>query len=99
MGTSSISAIVASPSCTCPATAPGVALYEEATRILFSGDTIYDDELLDDIDGADPVAYRHSMHRLRELPVRRCHAGHAESVDGHRLQQIVDDCLSTPTTR
>lgn len=77
----------------------GIALYEEATQTLFSGDTIYNDELLDDIDGADPVAYRRSMHRLQDLPVRRCHGGHAESIDGPRLQQIIDDYLTTPTIR
>jgi glyoxylase-like metal-dependent hydrolase (beta-lactamase superfamily II) len=77
----------------------GVALYDEATRTLFSGDTIYDDELLDDIDGADPATYRRSMHRLRELPVQRCHGGHADSIDGPRLQQIIDDYLTTSTTR
>ena len=79
----------------------GVALYEESTQTLFSGDTIYDDELLDDIDGADPVAYRRSMHRLQDLPVQRCHGGHAESIDGTRLQQIIEDYLTmtTPTIR
>lgn len=75
----------------------GVALYEEATQILFSGDTVYDDELLDDLDGADPVVYRRSMHRLRELPVQRCHAGHADSVDGHRLREIIDAYLTGAT--
>lgn len=75
----------------------GIALYEEATQTLFSGDTIYDDELFDSIDGADPVAYRRSMRRLRDLPVRRCHGGHADSIDGPRLQRIIDDYLIAPT--
>lgn len=77
----------------------GVALYDDATRTLFSGDTAYDDELLDDLDGADPVAYRRSMHRLRELPVRQCHAGHAGSMDGDRLRQIIDGYLSGQPAR
>lgn len=77
----------------------GVALYEEATRTLFSGDTVYDDDLLDDLDGADPAAYRRSMHRLRELPVRRCHGGHAGSVDGDRLREIIDRYLAAPPLR
>lgn len=77
----------------------GLALYDEATETLFSGDTIYDDELLDDIDGADPVAYRRTMHRLRELPVQLCHGGHAESVEGPRLQQIIDGYLAAPDRR
>jgi hypothetical protein len=39
------------------------------------------------------------MRRLRELPVRRCHGGHADSVDGPRLQEIIDRYLTETTRR
>ena len=54
----------------------GIALFERATGILFSGDIVYDGPLIEDCPGADAHAYARSMRRLLALPVRVMHGGH-----------------------
>ncbi len=76
----------------------GVALFERATGILFSGDIVYDGPLIEDCPGADPAAYRRSMHRLLELPVRVMHGGHFPSCSGDRLRQLIRCWLDRRTT-
>jgi glyoxylase-like metal-dependent hydrolase (beta-lactamase superfamily II) len=64
----------------------GIGLWEAATGILFSGDTIYDGPLIDDaIDD-----YIRSMERLRTLPVRVVHGGHFASFGRERFIQLID---------
>ena len=73
-----------------PGHSPGsIALWEAATGILFSGDVIYDGELLDDV-VEDYIA---SMERLRRLPVRLVHGGHFPSFGGARYLELIDDYL------
>ena len=74
-----------------PGHAPGsIALYEQATRTLFSGDIVYDGELIDNAWHSEPEAYRESLHRLRELPVDLVHGGHYASFGRDRLLQLID---------
>ncbi|MFF4775794.1 MBL fold metallo-hydrolase [Microtetraspora fusca] len=74
-----------------PGHSPGsIALYDARTQTLFSGDVVYDDQLLDDIHGADQEAYVATMARLRDLPVTVVHPGHGPSFDGTRLREIAD---------
>jgi glyoxylase-like metal-dependent hydrolase (beta-lactamase superfamily II) len=65
-----------------------IGLYDEANGLLFGGDAIYDDELVDDLPGSDPATYRVTMERLLTLPVRIAHGGHGLSFDGERLRAI-----------
>ena len=71
----------------------GIALFEHATGILFSGDIVYDGPLIEDCPGADPGAYVRSMRRLLALPVRVMHGGHFPSCSGERLRGIIADWL------
>ncbi len=67
----------------------GIALWETATGILFSGDTVYDGPL---IEGTSPAAardYYDSMKRLLDYPVRVVHGGHFPSYDGARHRTII----------
>lgn len=74
-----------------PGHSPGsIALYEKATRILISGDVIYDGQLIDNAWHSDPEAYRDSLNRLRELPVAIVHAGHEPSFGRERLVELID---------
>jgi glyoxylase-like metal-dependent hydrolase (beta-lactamase superfamily II) len=78
-----------------PGHAPGsIALYEEKTRILFSGDAIYDGGLIDNAWHSDPAVYEHSLHRLREIAVEVVHAGHDESFGRGRLVELIDTYLA-----
>jgi glyoxylase-like metal-dependent hydrolase (beta-lactamase superfamily II) len=67
----------------------GIALFERASGVMFSGDIVYDGPLIEDCPGADQEAYVASMRRLLELPVRVVHGGHFASFSGERLREIV----------
>jgi glyoxylase-like metal-dependent hydrolase (beta-lactamase superfamily II) len=71
----------------------GIALFERATGILFSGDIVYDGPLIEDCPGADLKDYFRSMRRLLMLPVQVMHGGHFPSCSGARLRAMVEDWL------
>ena len=74
-----------------PGHSPGsIVLYEKSTRILFSGDVVYDGLLIDNAWRSDPQAYRESLHRLCELPVETVHPGHEQSFGRDRLLQLTN---------
>jgi glyoxylase-like metal-dependent hydrolase (beta-lactamase superfamily II) len=50
---------------------------------LLSGDTIYDDVLVDEITGADIADYVASLQRLREPPVHVVLPGHGPASATH----------------
>jgi glyoxylase-like metal-dependent hydrolase (beta-lactamase superfamily II) len=77
-----------------PGHSPGsIALYERATRTLFSGDVIYDGQLIDNAWHSDPQALRESLHRLCELPIETVHAGHEASFGRDRLIELIERYL------
>ncbi|MEU0412986.1 MBL fold metallo-hydrolase [Streptomyces griseorubiginosus] len=72
-----------------PGHTPGsIALLDSRRGILFSGDVVYDGELLDEIDGADVDEYVNTMRRLRRLPVTVVHPGHGPSFARSRLREL-----------
>ena len=73
-----------------PGHSPGsIGLWEATTGTLFSGDAVYDAQLLDELPGSDKVVYRKTMERLLELPVQVVHGGHEKSFGRDRLREIV----------
>jgi glyoxylase-like metal-dependent hydrolase (beta-lactamase superfamily II) len=68
----------------------GIGLWEAATGIFFSGDTIYDGPLIDDV----VEDYVRSMERLRALPVRIVHGGHFPSFGRERFVTLIDVYLA-----
>lgn len=72
----------------------GIALWEAASGILFSGDIVYDGPLIEDTYHANPADYYRSMCRLLELPVQVVHGGHFASYGRERHRQIVNDWLA-----
>jgi len=78
-----------------PGHSPGsIALWEAATGILFSGDVVYDGELIDTAWHAEVDRYVASMERLRGIPARVVHAGHYASFGRERLTVLIDDYLA-----
>ena len=78
-----------------PGHSPGsIALYEARSRTLFSGDIIYDGELIDNAWHSNAEEYRESLARLRDFPIEIVHAGHEGSFDRTRLLQIIESYLS-----
>ncbi|MFE5855682.1 MBL fold metallo-hydrolase [Streptomyces sp. NPDC056500] len=77
-----------------PGHTPGsIGLYDEGRRVLFSGDVLYDDELLDTLEGSDIGQYIATMKRLRRLDVDLVHAGHGASFGAERMREIIDAYL------
>jgi glyoxylase-like metal-dependent hydrolase (beta-lactamase superfamily II) len=78
-----------------PGHSPGsIALWEEASGILFSGDVVYDGELLDNAYHSNVDHYLASMERLRKIPARVVHAGHFASFGRTRLLALIDDYVA-----
>ncbi|WP_284162804.1 MBL fold metallo-hydrolase [Frigidibacter sp. SD6-1] len=78
-----------------PGHSPGsIGLFDERDGLLLTGDAIYDDELVDDIAGADIAAYRATMRRLAAFDCRLALGGHGPPFDGARLRQIAADYLA-----
>lgn len=82
-----------------PGHTPGsIALYDSDAKALFSGDVIYelheDEELLDEIHGADIGDYVRSMRRLARMPIDVVYPGHGPVFGGTRLRELIDGYLS-----
>lgn len=78
-----------------PGHSPGsIALWEERTGVLFSGDAVYDGPLVDDAFHSDVPAYLDTMRRLRELPVEVVHGGHFASFGRQRYRQLIDEYIA-----
>ncbi|HEX7454213.1 MAG TPA: MBL fold metallo-hydrolase [Polyangiaceae bacterium] len=72
-----------------PGHSPGsIALFEAATKTLFSGDAIYDGPLLFDLPGSSIADYIRTLRRLVTLDVAVVHAGHDPSFGKERLREI-----------
>lgn len=74
-------------------TPESIALFDEHDGTLFSGDVLYDGELLDTCTGADISRYADSLRRLRELPVSVVHAGHCDSFGRDHMRHLIDRYL------
>lgn len=72
----------------------GIALWEAATGILFSGDIVYDGELIEGTTAQEQAQYLASMERLLRLPVRVVHGGHFPSYSGDRHKAIITAWLN-----
>ena len=76
-------------------TAGSIAVWEEATGVLFTGDMLYADDRLsfEDVDAA-----RISLVRLRSLPATVVHPGHGRSLQPEEFRSLIDDVLAGEPT-
>lgn len=65
-----------------------IGLFDERDGLFFSGDAIYDDELLDNLPDSDPAAYRATMARIMDLPIRLGLGGHGPEFNRARMLRI-----------
>ena len=72
----------------------GIALWEAATGVLFSGDIVYDGPLIEDTYHSNAADYHRSMVRLYDLPVRVVHGGHFASYGAERHREIIGNWLA-----
>ncbi|NEQ28272.1 MAG: MBL fold metallo-hydrolase [Microcoleus sp. SIO2G3] len=73
-----------------PGHSPGcIALYEPRPQALFSGDVIYDGELLDELHCSHIPTYLETYDRLQKLPVDTVYPGHYPIFGQARYQEII----------
>ena len=78
-----------------PGHSPGsIALFDRARDTLYSGDVVYDGELIDNALGCVPEDYATSMERLARLAPGLVHPGHYHSFDTQRMQALITDYLA-----
>jgi glyoxylase-like metal-dependent hydrolase (beta-lactamase superfamily II) len=78
-----------------PGHSPGsIALYEQATGILFAGDVIYDGPLAYEAYHTEMADYVRSMRRVLDLQVTQVHGGHFDSFGGERMREIARTFLA-----
>jgi glyoxylase-like metal-dependent hydrolase (beta-lactamase superfamily II) len=82
-----------------PGHSPGsIGLWDPSGSTLFSGDALYDGELLDQLPGSSIPDYINTMKRLRELPVEAVHGGHEASFGRKRMIELIDAYLDWRTS-
>jgi glyoxylase-like metal-dependent hydrolase (beta-lactamase superfamily II) len=73
----------------------GICLLDREAGVLFSGDTVYDSRLFDELPGSDIDSYVKTITRLRLLAgVRMVCPGHDDCFDGDRLRELCDAYLA-----
>lgn len=77
-----------------PGHSPGcIALYDSQARELFSGDVVYDGELLDELHCSHIPTYLSTFERLQQLPIETVYPGHYKTFGRDRYQQIIVEYL------
>ncbi|MBP0000340.1 MAG: MBL fold metallo-hydrolase [Cyanobacteria bacterium SID2] len=77
-----------------PGHSPGcIALFDRKDRVLFSGDVVYDGDLLDDLPGSSIPEYLQTYDRLKKLSIETVYPGHYTIFGKHRLHRIIEDYL------
>ena len=75
-----------------PGHSPGsICLFEAETSTLFTGDVLYDGELLDSLMGSNPDQYTETLARLREIPAEIFHCGHYGSFGRQKMLELIDN--------
>ena len=72
-----------------------IGLYDARAQQFFSGDVVYDGELLDALEDSVVSEYLDSMERLLQLPTDEVRPGHYRSFDRRRLQELVRGYIDT----
>ena len=61
------------------------------SKEIFSGDALYDGELLDNFYHSDKNEYKKTLLRLKALDVKIFHGGHFPSFGKRRANEIIDN--------
>lgn len=71
-----------------------IGLYNSKTQTLFSGDVVYDGDLLDNLDDSVVADYIESMEKLLRLKTDEVRPGHYHSFDRRRLKELVTQYIN-----
>lgn len=72
-----------------------IGLYDTHSRQFFSGDVVYDGELLDALEDSVVDDYLTSMEKLLQLATDEVRPGHYHSFDRRRLQELLRGYIDT----
>lgn len=73
-----------------PGHSPGsISLWDIKARTVFSGDALYDGDLLDNLYHSDPATLRRTLARLQSLGADVYHGGHFPSFGKARMTELV----------
>jgi len=73
-----------------PGHSPGsISLWDKKARTVFSGDALYDGDLLDTLYHSDPATLRRTLARLQGLGADVYHGGHSPSFGKARMTELV----------
>jgi glyoxylase-like metal-dependent hydrolase (beta-lactamase superfamily II) len=82
-----------------PGHSPGlICLWDEANKILFSTDAVYDGEIFDFLPCSNIPTYIETMKKLRVLPVETAYPCHNEIIDGARFRVVINNYLAEKGT-
>ncbi len=74
-----------------PGHSPGsIALWDAKARTVFTGDALYDGDLLDTLYHSDPATLRRTLSRLQGLGAEVFHGGHYPSFGKARMTELVE---------
>lgn len=77
-----------------PGHSPGsIALWEEKTGILLTGDVVTEGQLLDELLHSSKDDYLQSLARLRGIKAKIIYPGHYEPFSRIRFQQLIDEYI------
>jgi glyoxylase-like metal-dependent hydrolase (beta-lactamase superfamily II) len=77
-----------------PGHSPGcIALYDTRSKELFSGDVIYDGELLDELHCSHIPTYIETYERLQKMTIKTIYPGHYPIFGQDRYHQIIQEYL------
>ncbi|MBN8630286.1 MAG: MBL fold metallo-hydrolase [Rhodobacterales bacterium] len=71
----------------------GIGLLDERDGLFLTGDAIYDDEILDDLEGGSIPDYLRTMERLCRIDCRLAIGGHGPEMTRRRMVEIAEDYL------
>ena len=78
-----------------PGHSPGsIGLLDLKSKEFFSGDALYDGELLDNLYHSDPKLYEKTLSRISKLDVNIFHGGHFPSFGKNRAKEIINNYFS-----
>ena len=73
-----------------PGHSPGsIGLWEDNTKTLFSGDSVYDGALIDSFFHSNKNEFDRTLRRIEKLRPNIVHAGHYDSFGANRLDEII----------
>ncbi|HBN31801.1 MAG TPA: MBL fold metallo-hydrolase [Rhodobacteraceae bacterium] len=82
-----------------PGHSPGsIGLWDVKSKTLFSGDAVYDGELLDGLYHSDKAIYAHTLSRIRNLGAEVFHAGHYPSFGQAQMTTLIDTYMAGNNT-